>query len=218
MFAFFRQRRLNRYTKGASAYLEENYKPRVRTDTEGGRGSVDVSVYLNEDGAFSAENRYSFSLRDEPKKEDPYDAAEVTRLLRGGLREGNPEEMLRSLDKKVNLSFVDCLLQHISNKGMRDPEVYMAARVDKRLFSKMVSNRQYKPSKDTAVALALALELTLDEASDLLSRAGYTFSHSNKRDIIIEYFFREGVYDLLDVNEVLYRLDQELIGRTEKVV
>ena len=77
----------------------------------------------------------------------------------------------------------------------------------------MVSNRDYKPSKDTAIALAFALRLSLDEANDLLSRAGYTFSHSNKRDIIIEYFFREGIFNLMDVNEVLYRLDQKIIGR-----
>ena len=96
---------------------------------------------------------------------------------------------------------------------MRDSEVYKAAQVDKRLFSKMVSNREYKPSKDTAIALALALELSLEEATDMLSRAGYTFSHSNKRDIIIEFFFREKVYNLMDANDVLYRLNQKLIGR-----
>ena len=81
------------------------------------------------------------------------------------------------------------------------------------MFSKIVTNRDYKPAKDTAIALALALELTLEEANDLLSRAGYTFSHSNKRDIIIEFFFREKIYNLIDANDILYRLDEKLIGR-----
>ena len=155
-----------------------------------------------------------YSLRKKPKPEDPYNASEVTRLLRNYSTAGNFNEMLRTLEQSVNQTFVDRLLHYINEKGVRDSEVYKAAKVDKRLFSKMVSNREYKPSKDTAIALALALELSLDEANDMLSRAGYTFSHSNKRDIIIEFFFREKVYNLMDANDVLYRLNQKLIGRS----
>ena len=155
-----------------------------------------------------------YSLRKKPKVEDPYNASEVTRLLRNYSTAGNFNEMLRTLEQSVNQTFVDRLLHYINEKGVRDSEVYKAAQVDKRLFSKMVSNREYKPSKDTAIALALALELSLDEANDMLSRAGYTFSHSNKRDIIIEFFFREKVYNLIDANDVLYRLNQKLIGRS----
>lgn len=155
-----------------------------------------------------------YSLRKKPKPEDPYNASEVTRLLRNYSTAGNFNEMLRTLEQSVNQTFVDRLLHYINEKGVRDSEVYKAAQVDKRLFSKMVSNREYKPSKDTAIALALALELSLDEANDMLSRAGYTFSHSNKRDIIIEFFFREKVYNLMDANDVLYRLNQKLIGRS----
>ena len=81
------------------------------------------------------------------------------------------------------------------------------------MFSKIISNREYKPSKDTAIAFAIALKLSLDETNDILSRAGYTFSHSNERDIIIEYFFREKIYNLIDINEVLYNLNQKIIGR-----
>lgn len=154
-----------------------------------------------------------YSLRKKPTSEDPYNASEVTRLLRNYSTAGNFNEMLRTIEQSVNQTFVDRLLYYINEKGVRDSEVYKAAQVDKRLFSKMVSNREYKPSKDTAIALALALELTLEEANDMLSRAGYTFSHSNKRDIIIEFFFREKVYNLMDANDVLYRLNQKLIGR-----
>ena len=85
--------------------------------------------------------------------------------------------------------------------------------IDRRLFSKIMSDRQYKPSKDTSIAIALALRLKLSEATDMLSRAGYTFSHINKKDIIVEYFFRERIYKLDDINEVLYNLGQKTIGR-----
>ena len=85
--------------------------------------------------------------------------------------------------------------------------------MDRKLFSKIVSNRNYKPSKDTAIALILALRLNLDEANDMLARAGYVFSHSSKRDIIIEYFIREKIYNIDDINEVLYKLDQKVIGK-----
>ena len=96
---------------------------------------------------------------------------------------------------------------------MRDSEVYKTAQIDRRLFSKIMSNREYKPAKDTVIALALALKLSLEETNDLLSRAGYILSHSNKKDVIIEYFLRERIYKLNDINEVLFNLDQKIIGR-----
>ena len=126
---------------------------------------------------------------------------------------GNSYGIIRMLEKNKNQTFVDKLLYYIDKKGFRDADVYKAAQIDKRLFSKIVSDREYKPSKDTAIALALGLELSVDEAEDLLSRAGYTFSHSNKRDIIIEFFFKEKVYNIMDINDVLFRLEQKLIGR-----
>ena len=144
---------------------------------------------------------------------DPYDVNQVTQLLRGYSDTCNFNEMLQILEKNVNQTFVERLLYYIDEKVVKDSEVYKAAQMDRRLFSKIVSNREYKPSKDTAIALALSLELSLDEANDMLSRAGYTFSHSSKRDIIIEYLFREKVYNLMDVNDVLHRLNQKLIGR-----
>lgn len=145
--------------------------------------------------------------------QDRYNASKVTNLLRSRTTSANVQETLRVLEQNVNQTFVDKLLQHIREKGLRDSAVYKSAQIDKRLFSKMISNHEYRPSKDTAIALALALKLSLDDANDMLSRAGYTFSHSNKRDIIIEFFFREKIYNLFDLNEVLYNLNQKLIGR-----
>ena len=85
--------------------------------------------------------------------------------------------------------------------------------MDRRLFSKIVCNENYKPSKDTALALVFALELSLPEANDLLERAGYTLSHSIRKDIIAEYFIKEEIYNLRKINAMLYDLDEKIIGR-----
>lgn len=157
------------------------------------------------------------SKHDEKRKsktQDPYNASQISCLLRGYSDTDNVDEAIRNLEQAVNQTFVDKLLDYIKKKDLRDSQVYKAAQVDKRLFSKIVSNRQYKPSKDTAVALALALELSLSDANDILSRAGYTLSHSSMRDVIIEYFFKEKRYNLMDLNYVLYRYRQKLIGRS----
>ena len=122
-------------------------------------------------------------------------------------------KVMEKLQAMKDMSFVDKMLSIIDSKQKRDSEVYKAAQVDRRLFSKIVSDRTYKPAKDTCVALCLALELTLAEANDLLSRAGYTLSHSNVRDIIIEYFFVEHIYSVVKANEVLSGLNLHIIGR-----
>lgn len=144
---------------------------------------------------------------------DKYDSSAVASLMQKYNLSTTAPSFLKALDNTTNKTFVDTLIIHINKKGMRDSEVYKAAQIDRRLFSKIMSDRQYKPAKDTAIALAIALQLSLDEANDLLSRAGYTFSHSNKKDIIIEYFFRERIYKLDDINQVLFNLDQKIIGR-----
>jgi hypothetical protein len=85
--------------------------------------------------------------------------------------------------------------------------------MDRRLFSKIICNDNYKPSKDTALALIFALRLSLSEAMDMLERAGYTLSHSIQRDIIIEYFIKEKVYNLNNINAFLYNMGEKIIGR-----
>ena len=216
MLGLFRQKRIWKYVDGAAAYVQQNYEAPVQlTEIKFSlKASLDI---LKESevqyGDLESTDDIQYKLR-KKHKEDTYDATEVTRTLRQSSNASDFSEMLKILERNINQSFVDRLLYYINGKGLKDSDVYKAAQVDKRLFSKMVSNREYKPSKDTAIALALALELSLDEANDMLSRAGYTFSHSNKRDIIIEYFFREKVYSLIDANDVLHRLNQKLIGRT----
>lgn len=114
--------------------------------------------------------------------------------------------------QKKDAGFAVTLVSLIQKSGKKNPEVYKKANVDKKLFSKIINNVNYHPNKQTAVALALALELDFAQTQDLIGRAGYTLSRSSKFDLIIEYFILRKNYNVFEINEVLYDFDLPLLG------
>lgn len=237
---WFSKRKIANNVEAVKIFVNENYKESPKTPS-GTSSGIRYSRRAEPKFSRSSEPQTKYSYSEEPETKndetsevkyslktldikfsdrdvqysfrDNYDSQSIDRAVRSLSSSGSPLKALRTLEINTNMSFVDKMLDYINIKHMRDSDVYKAAQVDRRLFSKIVSDRTYKPAKDTCIALSLALQLSLSEANDILSRAGYVLSHSSKRDIVIEYFFREHVYNLNDVNEILFRLEQKLIGR-----
>ena len=114
--------------------------------------------------------------------------------------------------KNKGATFQESLFRIIDRRGLKDSVVYKKANIDRRLFSKIKSNVDYKPSKQTVLAFAIALELNLDETLDLLGRAGMTLSKSSEFDIIMEYCIDNRITNIMDINCILFDHDQPLLG------
>ena len=123
-------------------------------------------------------------------------------------KEPDWNELLKQTDE----GFSQTLLRLIDERNMKDADCYKKANVDRKLFSKIRSNPDYRPSKQTVFAFAVALELSLPEAKDLLKKAGFALTHSSKFDIVMEYFFKHPGHDVYEINDVLFSHDLPLLG------
>ena len=119
---------------------------------------------------------------------------------------------LEDMLKQADAGFTETLLKLIDKSGKKDSKIYKKALLTKQHFSKIRNNPNYKPTKPTAIALALALELDLEATKDLIGRAGYALTNSSKFDLIIRYFIEQGNYNVVEINIALYEFDQSLLG------
>ena len=125
---------------------------------------------------------------------------------------GRTRPTLAQMLEETDAGFSETLLKLIDRTGKKDSEVYTRANVSRQHFSKIRNNPDYKPTKPTAIAFAIALELDLEQTRDLIGRAGYALTNSSKFDVIIMYFIREKNYNLFDINAALFEFDQTLLG------
>lgn len=170
----------------------------------------EVESYIDEH--YVAE--YKFSRRDLLDVElEAFEEAELISYntpvpIQTPTAEASIDNLIGNLDEPFSAT----LLRLIDAKGKMDVEVYKRANLDRKLFSKIRTGKGYTPSKRTIIALAVALELNLDEIDNLLKRAGFALSHSQMFDVIVEYFIINGKYDIYEINEVLFKYDQPLLG------
>ena len=178
------------------------------------RGRIKASIELiDEDEAAKYETVTYNNLKDEnldtPLEEDYEQTFNVVsnNVSTESLKERSLEDVLSQLQ----MTFSEQLFWLIDQKGYDDVSVYKRANIDRKLFSKIRSDRTYKPSKATVMALAISLRLSYDEASDLMQKAGYAFSKSNKQELIIRYFIENGHFDIHEINLTLFEFGEPLL-------
>lgn len=192
--------------KSVSSYIDENY---IRSKILGEYGTE--SVYTS----WLKTRRRSERLKGRNQIFGEIDKSKTSKAnfdMSVGAPAPTEVDDWGTLLNNLDAGFSETLLKLIDRTGKKDSEIYKKANVDRKLFSKIRNNPEYKPSKTTALAFAFALELDIDETKDFIGRAGFALSYSSKFDVIVEYFLVNGNYNVFELNEVLFAFDQPLIG------
>lgn len=192
--------------KSVSSYIDENY---IRSKTLDEYGTDNVYASRLERRRIRDRLKHCNSIHEDAIP--PMPAKECLDMLIGAAAPLAPDDWSHLLDR-LDAGFSETLLHLIDRTGKKDSEIYKKANVDRKLFSKIRNNMDYKPSKTTALAFAFALELDIEETKDFIGRAGFALSHSSKFDVIVEYFLMNQNYNVFELNEVLFAFDQPLIG------
>ena len=192
--------------KSVSSYIDENYIRSKTLDEYGAKGMPSARFNARRISDRQAWDRYVY---EESRSSEILDECQDMPL--GAGMPMAPDDW-GILLKDLDAGFSETLLKLIDRTGKKDSEIYKKANVDRKLFSKIRNNMDYKPSKTTALAFAFALELDIDETKDFIGRAGFALSHSSKFDVIVEYFLINRNYNIYELNEVLFAFDQPLLG------
>lgn len=186
--------------RSVASYIDEHYVEAKQTEEYGAKFST---------GRPSARRLRDWKLEERVKPGVAEDRAQCYSIPMAAA----PKALsLEALLKNADAGFSETLLKLIDKTGKKDSQIYKKAHLSKQHFSKIRNNPDYKPTKQTAIALALALELDLEQTKDLIGRAGYALTNSSKFDLIIRYFIEQGNYNVVEINMALYEFDQNLLG------
>lgn len=158
------------------------------------------------------EAQYTNSKPEEIPEEFDVSTMQKTKIKKGMSSTMSVNRNIDNLMNQLEETFSQRLLRMIDERGMTDSEAYTRAYVDRRHFSKIRKDVNYVPNKKTVLAFTIALELSLDEAKDLLGSAGFALSRSSKTDIIVAYFLQNKIYDMFEINDVLDAYGQPVFG------